>query len=80
MVFSWFTMLVTDFQRQTFFFQISACIKFMHARELQFRTLRVLTIMLEMEEAMGAVQSMSSLTNNEISESIFEKEDLIEDF
>ena len=52
----------------------------MHARELQFGTLRVLTIMSEMEEAMGAVQSMSSLTNNEISESIFEKEDLIEDF
>ena len=52
----------------------------MHARELQFGTLRDLTIMLEMEQAMGAVQSMGSLTNNEISESIFKKEDLIEDF
>ena len=68
------------FPKADFFFQVSACIKFMYARELQFGTLRDLTIMLEMEQAMGAVQSMSSLTNNEISESIFEKEDLVEDF
>ena len=32
------------------------------------------------KRAMEEVQSMSSLTNNDFSESIFEKEDLIEGF
>ena len=36
--------------------------------------------MLEVEGAMEEVQSISSLPNNEFSESIFEKEDLIEGF
>ena len=52
----------------------------MHALVLQFETLRALAIMLEVEEAMEEVKSMSSLPNNQFSESIFEKEDLNEDF
>ena len=52
----------------------------MHALGLQFETLRALAIMLEVEEAMEEVESMSSLPNNQFSESIFEKENLIEDF
>ena len=55
------------------------CIEFLSARVLQFETLRALTIILEAEGAAEEVQSMSSLPNNEFSESIFEKEDLIED-
>ena len=47
---------------------------------LQFETLRALTIMLEVKGAMEEVQSMSSLPNNEFSESIFEKEGFIEGF
>ena len=36
--------------------------------------------MLEVEGAMEEVQSISSVPNNEFSESTFEKEDLIEGF
>ena len=39
----------------------------MHARELQFETLRALTIMLEVEGAVEEVWSMSSLPNDEFS-------------
>ena len=52
----------------------------MPAGELQFETLRALTIMLEVEREMEDVLSMSSWPNNEFSESIFEKEDFIKGF
>ena len=52
----------------------------MHARVLQFETLRALTTMLKVEGAMQGVEPMGSLPNNEFLESIFEKEDLIEGF
>ena len=52
----------------------------MHARVLQFETLKVLTIMLEVEGAREEVQSVSSLPDNKFLEYIFEKEDLIQGF
>ena len=47
---------------------------------LQFETLRDLTKILEVKEAMEEVSTMSSLSSNEFLDSIFEKEDLIEGF
>ena len=64
------------FQRWT----ISASINLMSAHVQQFGTLRAPAIMLEMEGAIAEVYSMSSLPNNEFSESIFEKEDPIKGF
>ena len=58
--------------------KVSACIELLSARVLQFETLRALTIMLEVEEAMEDVESISSLPNNEFLESIFEKEDVVD--
>ena len=59
---------------------LTACIKLMHAHVLQFETLRAATIMLEVKGAMDEVWSISSLPNNEFSECIFKKEDLIDGF
>ena len=70
-------MLVTVSKGST---KVPAYIELLPACVLQFETLRALTIMLEVEGAMEEVQSMSSLPNNEFSESLFEKEDLIEGF
>ena len=47
---------------------------------LQVRTLRVLTIILEVEGAAEEVKPMSNLPSNEFLDPIFEKEDLIEVF
>ena len=47
---------------------------------LQARTLRVLTIILEVEGATEEVKPMSNLPSNEFLDPIFEKEDLIEVF
>ena len=52
----------------------------MHARVLQFKILRALTIKLEVEGVMEELSSVSRLPKNEFSESIFEKKDLIEGF
>ena len=52
----------------------------MSARVLHFETLRALTIMLEVEEAIEEVWSMISLPNDKFSETIFEKKDPIEGF
>ena len=48
--------------------KVVSCIELLAALVLQFETLRALTIMLEVE---GAMEPMSSLPNNEFSESIF---------
>ena len=45
---------------------------------LQFQTLRVLIIILEVEGATEEVKPMSNLPSNEFLDPIFEKEDLIE--
>ena len=47
---------------------------------LQLQTLRVLTIILEVEGATDEVKPMSNLPSNEFLDPIFEKEDLIEGF
>ena len=59
---------------------VSACIKLIPVRVLQFETSRALTIMLEVEGAMAEVYCISKLPKIDFSESIFQKEDLIKDF
>ena len=54
--------------------QVSACAELLPAHVLQFEILKILTIVLKWELAMGEVKSRSSLPDNEFSESIFEKE------
>ena len=70
-------MLVTVSKGSTY---VLACIELLLARVLQFETLRPLTIILDVEGAMLEVSSLSSLPNNEFSESIFNKKDFIKDF
>ena len=61
-------MLVTVWKGGT---KVVSCIELLAALVLQFETLRALTIMLDVEGAMEEVLSMSSLPNNEFSESVF---------
>ena len=57
---------------------VLACIELLLARVLQFETLRPLMIILDVEGE--EVSCLSSLPNNEFSESIFNKKDFIKDF